>query len=107
MLLLDNCSAHTISDEEKSKLPKRNLIFFLPLNMTRTYQPSDMSMIDITEVGYKVTLIEQILYIFYIEGGYLRACAKIKKQNRGCKGIDFGGKNHFLGEMMIIKPIWE
>ena len=44
---------------------------------------------------------------FILKGGYLRAYDERNKQNIGCKGIDFGGKNHFLDAMIILKPIWE
>ena len=106
ILLLDNCSAHTLSDEKKSKLPNQISIFFLPPNVTNTHQPYEMGMIASIKVGYKVTLLEQLLSIFDIEGGYLRAYAERNKQNRGCKGVDFGGRRHFLDEMRILKTIW-
>ena len=74
--------------------------------MTNTHQPDEMVMIFRIKVGYKVTLIEQILYIFDIEGVYLRTYAKKKKQKRGCKIIDFDGKPHLIDAMIIMKPIW-
>ena len=107
MLLIENCSAHTLSDEEKSKLPKWLLILFLPLNVTNAHQPSYMGIIASTKVGYKATLLEHLLSIFDIEGGYLRAYAKRKKQKRGCKGIEFGGNPHLLDVTRVLKPIWE
>ena len=36
ILFLNNCSSHTIYDEEKSKLPKQNFSFFLPPNVNNT-----------------------------------------------------------------------
>ena len=32
--------------------------------------------------------------------------AKINKQTRGWKGIDFGGNPHLIDAMIILKPIW-
>ena len=107
ILFLYNCSAHTIYDEEKYKLPKRIFVFFLPLNVTNTHQPADVGTISSIKVGYKVTLLDQLLPIFDIEGRYIRAYAKRKNQNRGCKVIDFGGNPHLLDSTRILKPIWE
>ena len=73
MLLLDNCSSHTLSDEEKSNLPKRLFSFFLPQNVANKHQPAEMGIIVIIKVGYIVIFLEKLLYIFDIEGGYLRA----------------------------------
>ena len=107
MILLDNYSAYTLSDEEKSRLPKSIFILFLPPNVTNTHQPADMGMIASIKVGYTVTLLEQLWYIFDIEGGYLRASAKRKNQKRGRKGIGFCGTYHLLDATGILKPIWE
>ena len=59
------------------------------------------------KVGYKVTLLEQIISIFCIEGRHLRTYAKRKNKNKGHKGIEFGGRPHLLDAMIIMKPIWE
>ena len=48
--------------------------------MTNTRQPAEMGMISSIEVGYKATLIEQLLSIFDIEGGYLREYDKRDKK---------------------------
>ena len=76
-------------------------------NVTNIPQPADMGMIDSIKVGYKVTLLEKILSIFGIEGGYLRAYSERKKSKRGCKGIDLGGNPHLLDARKFLKPIWE
>ena len=107
MPLLDNYSAHTISDEEKSKLPKWIFVFFLPPNVTNKHQPADMGMIFSIKVGYKVTLLDQILSIFDIGGGYLRVYDERKKQKRVLQGVEFFGKPHFVDAMRVMKPIWE
>ena len=70
-------------NEEKFKLPKRLFILFLPLNANNTDQTADMGMITSIKVGYKVTLVEQLLSIFDIEGGFLRAYSERQKQKRG------------------------
>ena len=75
--------------------------------MTNTHQPAYMGMISSIKVSYEVTLFEQLLYIFDIEGGYLRTYVGSKKQNRGYKVIDFGGNSHFLDAIIIMKHIWE
>ena len=66
-----------------------------------------MGKIASIKVGYKVTLLDQIIYFFDIEGGYLTAYDERKKQKREYKGIDIGGKPHFLDAMIIMKPISE
>ena len=75
--------------------------------MTNTHQPDDMVMISSIKVAYKGKIVEQLLSIFDIEGGYLRAYDERKKQNRGYKGIEFGGKPHLIDTMIIMKLIWE
>ena len=75
--------------------------------MTNTHQPADMGVITSIKVGYKVTLLENLLYKFNIKGGYLRAYAKRKNQNRGYKRIGFVGNPHLLDRVIIIKPIWD
>ena len=67
MHVMVNCSAHNISDEEKPKLSKQILIFFLPHNVTNTHHLDDMDIISSIKVGYKVTLLEQLLSIFDTE----------------------------------------
>ena len=69
MVFLGNSVGHTLYDEEKYQISKRLFIFFLPPYVTNTYQPDDMSMVSSIKVSYKVKLLDQILSIFYIEGG--------------------------------------
>ena len=76
-------------------------------NVTNTHQPDDMGMISSIKVRYKFNLVDKILCIFDIEGGYQRAYAKRKKKKIGWKGINFGGKPRFLDAMRILKPIKE
>ena len=66
-----------------------------------------MSMIDSINVGYNVTLLEELLFILDIEGGYLRAYAKTYKKKKSRKGIEFGGKPHLLDTMIIMRTLWE
>ena len=66
-----------------------------------------MSMIASIKVGYKVTLLYQLLTIFDIEGRYIRAYAEMKNQKIGCRGIDFCWKHHSLYAIKILKPIRE
>ena len=65
IIFLGKCSAHDISDEEKSKLPKRLFISLLPPNVNNTYQPANMVMISSIKVGYKVSLFSSS-YLFLI-----------------------------------------
>ena len=69
MLLLDNYYAHTLSDKETSKPPKQVFIKFLSPNVTNIYKPNDIVMIFSIKVGYRVTLLEQLLSFFDIKGG--------------------------------------
>ena len=69
MLFLGNCSFHTLSYKDKLKIPKRLFVFILPPNVANTHQPDEMGIIASIKVGYKVTLLDQLLSIFTIEGG--------------------------------------
>ena len=105
MIFLEKCSAHTFSDKEKPKLPKQLFILFLPPNVTNKHQSADTSMISRIKVANKVTLLDQLLSIFYIKGVCLRSNKKRNNKNRGYKGIDFYGKPHLLDAMIILKHI--
>ena len=90
VLLLDNLSAHKLSDEEFYVLEEHNVfISFLPPNPTRKIQPSDMVMIASLEVGYKMLMLNQLLDLFYEEGGFELAGERRKLQRAGCKGLSF------------------
>ena len=52
-------------------------------------------------------LLEKLLGIFDIEGGYRRAFEARKKLRRGCKGIDYGGKPHMFDAMIMLNEIWK
>ena len=107
MLFLDNCSAYTLSDKEKSKLTKRVFVLFLSPNMTNAHQPADMVMIFRIKDDFRLTLLKKLLSIFDIKGGYQRAYDKRKQQNSGYEVIDFVGKPHLPDAMRIQKTIWE
>ena len=107
MPLLETFSSHNLCDEEKSKLPNHIFVSFLPPNVTNTGQPADMGIISSIKVGYKVTLIQQLLYNFDTEGVYLWEYTKRRKKYIGCKGVDFGGKPDLIDAMIILKHIWE
>ena len=68
VLLLDNCSAQT--DLDPAHLPSKLTVVYLPPNMTSNHQPADMGMIASLKVGYKTTLLRNLLNVFDMEGGY-------------------------------------
>ena len=71
VLLLENCSAQT--DMNPAQLPDRFTVVYLPPNMTSNHQPADMGMIASLKVGYKTTLLRNLLSVFDMEGGYQNA----------------------------------
>jgi len=106
-VLLDNCSAHKLSDAEFAVYREQKIyIEFLPPNLTSQYQPADMGMIAALKVGYKTIMLTKLLSIFDEDGGYQSAFERRKKQPPGCKGIDFGGKATILDAIEIIHDIW-
>lgn len=66
-MLLDNCTTHHI---DISVLPEKLVIYFLPPNVTNTHQPADMGMISTLKVGYKTVILQKLLDVFDVEGGY-------------------------------------
>ena len=84
ILLLDNCTAHDI---DMTKLPYHLIVLFLPPNVTNTHQPADMGVIACLKVGYKTVMLEKLLSIFDVEGGFEQARVERAKQIRGCAGI--------------------
>ena len=107
ILLLDNCSAHKLSDEKFVVLEERNiLVHFLPSNLTSKRQPADMGMIASLKVGYKTLMLNQLLDIFDEEGKFGLAGERRKQQTAGCKGLAFGGKATVLDAMKILHAIW-
>ena len=51
-------------------IPDRLTVVYLPPNMTSNHQPADMGMIASLKVGYKTTLLRNLLSVFDMEGGY-------------------------------------
>ena len=103
ILLLDNCTAHDI---DMTKLPYHLIVLFLPPNVTNTHQPADMGVIACLKVGYKTVMLEKLLSIFDVEGGFEQARVERAKQIRGCAGIEFGGKATLLDCMVILDSLW-
>ena len=103
ILLLDNCSAHKIN---MKSIPERLTIHFFPPNVTHSHQPADMGMISTLKVGYRIFMLEKLLSIFDVEGGYKWAYKKRSKLPRGLKGLNYGGKAHIIDAMNILKYIW-
>jgi hypothetical protein len=79
---------------------------FLPPKVTNTHQPADMGMIGSLKLGYRMLYLHTLLELFDKDGGFEEAAELRKKQKRGCKGIDYGGKPHILDAMEMITTIW-
>jgi hypothetical protein len=59
------------------------------------------------KVGYKLSmLVETLLAIFDIEGGYEKAAEAHRHHKRGCKGLQYGEKAHVLYGMNLLDNIW-
>ena len=108
LLLLDNCSAHKLTDEEfKAYEDQKVYIHFLPPNLTSKHQPADMGMIAALKVGYRTKYLSSLLDLFDVENGYELAVERRKRQLAGCKGLKFGGKATVLDAIDIIHSIWD
>jgi len=99
ILLLDNCTAHKINMEF---LPDWLKIVFLPPNVTNTHQPADMGIIASLKVGYKTSMLMQLLEIFDKEDGYEKAARLRQSTKKGCRGLRLGGKPTVLDAMHIL-----
>jgi hypothetical protein len=105
ILLLDNCPAHEgISDW---KTQSNIIVKFLPPNLTSAYQPADQGIISSLKLGYKLTLLHNLLDICDDPVAYAAAKTAGNHMKKGCKGISFGGKPHILDAMNILKRLWE
>ena len=93
LLLLANCTAH---DLDRSKLPAKLIIFFLPPNMTSNHQSPDMGMITSLKVGYKMRLLEKLLANFDEEGGYEAAGKATKCTRQAAKVLNKVVRRTFL-----------
>ena len=107
ILLLDNCSAHKLSETQLGMLPDWLKIVFFPPNVTNRSQPADMGMIASLKIGYKTTMLAILLDIFDEEGGYEDAARRRKLTRSGCRGLDVGGKATLLDAMLILDGIWK
>ena len=93
ILILENWSSHHV---DKSKLPQKLFIKFLPSSVTSRYQPTNMVMISRLKISYKYSILQNLLDIFdskvrFEYASQLRACQKIDK-----KGIAYGFKPQLL-----------
>jgi hypothetical protein len=104
LLLLDDCPAHTNPD--KSKLSQRLIYYFFPPNCTSFFQPADQGIIACLKVGYKVTMLENLLAICDDEALYDEPLLAGARARRGCKGLAYCNKAHVLDEMEILQPVW-
>ena len=107
LLLLDNCSAHKLSEAQLCMLPEWLKIVFLPPNFTNRSQPADMGMIASLKIGYKTIMLGKHLDIFYEECVYEEAARRRKTYWKGCCGLDVGGKATILDVMLILNEIWD
>jgi hypothetical protein len=104
ILLLDNCSAHHGLNEDN--LPRKLSIIFFPANLTNRHQPCDMGIIAGVKVGYRLILLKTLLAIFDEKDGYEKAAKSRKKQPRGTKGVEYGGKPTVLDAMNMVLQVW-
>jgi hypothetical protein len=58
------------------------------------------------KVGYKLSMLETLLAIIDVEGGYEKAAEARRRQKRGCNGLQYGGKAHVLDAMNLLDNIW-
>jgi hypothetical protein len=103
-LLFDNCAVQ--SNLDFTLLPRNLDIDYFPVNVTNRHQPADMGIIASLKVGYKLSMLEMLLTIFDVEGGYQQAAAARARQTRGCRGLQYGGKAHILDAMVLLDNIW-
>ena len=102
--MLDNCFSQT--DLNQAYLLDILTVVYLPTNITSGHQPEDMGMIASIKVGYKTTLLRNLLSMFDIEGGYHDTARQIAHTPRGCKGLIYGRKETVLDTMIILDDIW-
>ena len=67
ILILYNYTAYQI---DMLLLPINLIIIFLPPNVTSPHQAVDMGIISSLKIGYKILLLERLLEIFNVDGGY-------------------------------------
>ena len=103
VIFLDNCSAQT--DLNPDQLPDRLTVVYIPPNMTINHQPADMGIIASLTVGYKTTLLRNLLSVFGMEWRYQNVARQRAQDPRGCKGLIYGGKATLLDAMMILNDI--
>ncbi len=103
ILVLDNCSTHSI---DRDRINPNIHIIYLPPGVTNTHQPPADMGIGSLKLGYRMLYFHNLLEIFDREGGFEEAAEQRKKQKRGCKGIDYGGKPHIVDAMEMIAKIW-
>jgi hypothetical protein len=85
-ILLDNCSAHKLGDNEMEELERKNVfIKFLPPNLTSKRQPADMGMIASLKAGYKTFMLNELLDLFDQEGGFELAAERRQKQKKDAR----------------------
>ena len=87
VVLLDNCSAHKLSDDEFATFTTlKCYIKFLPPNLTSKFQPVDMGMIAALKVECRVAYLNALLDIFDEEGGFKfsaqrrKVCSMVARQ---------------------------
>ena len=104
ILLLDNCSAHMVPNDA---YPDKIMLYFLPPGVTSKHQPADMGMIAALKVGYRMKMLDSLLAIFDVDGGYASAATTRGLQKAGCRGLAYGGKATVLDAIDILHGIWD
>ena len=64
-----------------------------------------MGIIAPLKVGYKTIILEKLLAVLDVEGGYGCAVEYQNKMARGTAGIDYGGNAALLDIMIILAEI--
>ena len=90
----------------KDAYPDKIMLYFLPPGVTSRHQPADMGMIAALKVGYCVKMLDSLLAIFDVDGGYASAATARALQKDGCKGLAYGGKATVLDAIEILNSIW-
>ena len=88
----------------KFGLPDKLCIIFLPPNIKSRIQPTDMGIIAVLKVGYKLFMV-RILLAVYEDQTFTEIYIARKRQKRGCKGMSFRGKAHIIDAPEILNHI--
>ena len=79
--------------------------YLLPPSLTSRIQSADMGIIEVLKVGYKFFMVRRLLAV-YEDQNFTEIDTARKIQNRGCKGMAFGGKYNIIDAAEILNQFW-